>query len=132
MLGTLQLTLAGLKASLLMVVFMLKIYLHSKFILNYPSVSSIINRLIKLGHGSLLFIINISRGFRQLKVDLGDIHLLYLKQDTYFTDKVVPFGYRHGLFMSLKMTDVIRFIMKNHGFPELVYYVGELSDCEDP
>ena len=42
------------------------------------------NKLIDLGPGSLMFKIDISRAFLQLKVDPGDIDLLGLKQDAYF------------------------------------------------
>ena len=48
-------------------------YLGTKFLLNYPSVDNIIDRLIQLGPGSMLLKIDISRAFRQLKVDPGDI-----------------------------------------------------------
>ena len=54
-------------------------YLGTKFLLNYPSVDNIIDRLIQLGPGSMLFKIDISRAFRQLKVDPGDTDLLAFK-----------------------------------------------------
>ena len=43
-----------------------------------------------------MFKVDISWAFHQLKVDPGDIDLLGLKQDAYFIDQSVPFGYRHG------------------------------------
>ena len=77
-------------------------YLGSKFLLHHPSVDDIVNKLNELGPGSLMFKIDISRAFRQLKVDPGDIDLLGLKQDAYFIDQSVPFGYRHGSFFLKK------------------------------
>ena len=71
-------------------------YLGSKFCLHYPSVDDIVNKLNELGLGTLMFKVDISRAFCQLKVDPGDIDLLGLKQDAYFIDQSVPFGYRHG------------------------------------
>ena len=71
-------------------------YLGSKFLLHYPSVDDIVTKLNELGPGSLMFKIDISRAFCQLKVDPGDIDLLGLKQEGYFIDQSVPFGYRHG------------------------------------
>ena len=107
-------------------------YLGAKFLLNYPSVDNIIDRLIQLGPGSMLFKIDISRAFRQLKVDPGDIDLLGLKQTSYFIDQLVPFGYRHGSISFEKVTDSIRFIMKNHGFPDMYNYVDDLIYCGTP
>ena len=73
-------------------------YLCSKFLLHYPSVDDIVNKLNELGLGTLMFKVDIRRDFNQLKVDPGDIDLLGLKQDAYFIDQSVPFGYRHGSF----------------------------------
>ena len=81
----------------------------------------------------MLFKIDISRAFRQLKVDPGDIGLLGLKQTSYFIDQSVSFGYRHGsIFFYEKVTDSIKFIMKNHGFPDLYNYVNDLIYCGTP
>ena len=107
-------------------------YLGTKFLLNYPSVDNIIDRLIQLGPGSMLFKIDIIRAFCHLKVDPEDIDLLGLKQTSYFIDESVPFGYRHGSIFFEKVTDSIRFIMKNHGFPDLYNYVDDLIYCGTP
>ena len=106
------------------------VYLGTKFLLNYPS--DITQRLIQLGPGSMLFKIDISRALRQLKVDPGDIDLLGLQQNSYFIDQSVPFGYRHGSIFFEKVTDSIRFIIKNHGFPDLYNYVDDLIYCGTP
>ena len=107
-------------------------YLGSKFLLHYPSVDDIVNKLNELGPGSLMFKVDISRAFRQLKVDPGDIDLLGLKQDAYFIDQSVPFGYRHGSIFFEKVTDSIRYIMKKHGFNNLFNYVDDLIYCDLP
>ena len=54
-------------------------YLGSSFVLNYPSVDDIIKKVIELGPGALLYKVDISLAFRQLKVDPGDLDLLGLK-----------------------------------------------------
>ena len=107
-------------------------YLGSHFILNYPSVDDIVKRLIELGPGSLLCKVDISRDFRQLKVDPGDINLLGLKLDSYYIDQSVPFGYRHGSIFFEKVTDSIRFIMRKHGFHDLFNYVDDIIQCGTP
>ena len=107
-------------------------YLGTEFILNYPSVDDIVKRVIRLGPGSLLCKIDISRAFRQLKVDPGDINLLGLKLDSYYIDQSVPFGYRHGSIFFEKVTDSIRYIMRKHGFPDLFNYVDDIIYCGTP
>ena len=104
-------------------------YLGSKFLLHYPSVDGIVHKLNELGPGSLMFKVDISRAFRQLKVDPGEIDLLGLKQDAYFIDQSVPFGYRHGSIFFEKVTDTIRFIMREHGSNNLFNYVDDLIYC---
>ena len=105
-------------------------YLGSKFLLHYPSVDDIVNKLNELGPGSLMFKVDISLAFRQLKVDPGDIDLLGLKQDAYFIDQSVPFGYRHGSNFFEKVTDSICYIMRKHGFNNLFNYVDDLIYCD--
>ena len=107
-------------------------YLGSKFLLHYPSVDDIVHKLNELGPGCLMFKVDISRAFRQLKVDPGDIDLLGLKQDAYFIDQSVPFGYRHGSIFFEKVTDSIRYIMRQHGFFNLFNYVDDLIYCDLP
>ena len=107
-------------------------YLNSKFALTYPSVDHIVQRILQLGPGSLIYKIDISRAFRQLKVDPGDIDLLGLKLGDYYIDQSVPFGFRHGSFFFEKVTDSIRFIMNKNGFPDLYNYVDDLLYCGLP
>ena len=72
---------------------------------------------------------DISRVFRQLKVDPRDIDLLGLKMGDYYFDQSVPFGFRHGSSFLEKVTDSIRFIMNKNGFPDLYKYVDDLLYC---
>ena len=61
-------------------------YLGSSFVLNYPSVDYTVKKIVELGPGCLLYKVDISRAFRQLKVDPGDLALLGLKHQSYFID----------------------------------------------
>ena len=107
-------------------------HLGSSFVLNYPSVDDIVKKVSQLGPGSLLYKVDISRAFRQLKVDPGDLDLLGLKHESYFIDQSVPFGYRHGSVFFEKVTDSIRYIMRQQGFPHLYNYVADLIYCGLP
>ena len=101
-------------------------YLSTHYLLNYPSIDNITASLCKLGPAAQLFKIDISRAFRQIKIDPGDIDLLGMKfQDQYFLDLSVPFGYRHGSKIFQRCTDSIRHIMSKNGFPGLYNYIDD-------
>ena len=68
-------------------------YLGSYFDLKYPSVDHIVDSLKELGTDALLYKIDISRAFRHLRIDPGDIDLLGLKHDQYYIDGMLPFGF---------------------------------------
>ena len=103
------------------------VYLGTQYALTYPSIDSIVNSLVKLGPAALIYKVDISRAFRQIKIDPKDIDLLGLKfQDQYFIDKSVPFGYRNGSQIFQRCTDAIRFIMQQHDFPHLLNYIDDL------
>ena len=102
-------------------------YLHTPYLLNYPSIDNITASLCKLGPEAQLFKIDTSRAFRQIKVDPGDIDLLGLQFDNnYFINLSVPFGYRHGSKIFQRCTDSIRHIMAKHGFPGLYNFIDDL------
>ena len=85
-----------------------------------------------LGPGSLLYKVDISRACSQLKVDPGDLDLLGLRHHSYFIDQSVPFGYRHGSVFFEKVTDSIRYIMRQQGYSHLYNYVDDLIYCGLP
>ena len=97
------------------------------YTLHYPSIDNITAALSKLGPAAQLFKIDISRAFRQIKIDPGDIDLLGMKfQGQYFIDLSVAFGYRHGTKIFQRCTDAIRHIMTVNGFPNLFNYIDDL------
>ena len=73
------------------------IYMNTVFKLHYPNIDLITQKLARLGPGCHVYKVDLSRAFRQLFVDPGDLDLLCLYwQDSYFADCRVPFGYRNG------------------------------------
>ena len=63
------------------------IYLGTSYILKYPSVDSITASLRSLGPAAMIYKIDISRAFRQIKIDPGDMDLLGIKfKNKYFLD----------------------------------------------
>ena len=102
-------------------------YLDTYFELNYPSVDTIVNSLKSLGSKALLYKIDISRAFRHIRIDPGDLDLLGIQHENLFIDRTLPFGFRHGSVFFQRCTDAIRYIMKNkYKFPYLYNYIDDL------
>ena len=109
-------------------------YLGTTFMLNYPSVDNIIETLRKLGPSSLIYKIDISRAFRHIRIDPGDINLLGLKHnDLYYIDECLPFGFRHGSVIFQRVSDGIRYMMdKQFSHNALFNYIDDLIVCGLP
>ena len=86
-------------------------YLGTTFQMHYPSVDSIIRTLNDIGHSAHIFKVDISRAFRHIRIDPGDIDLLALQhRGKLYLDLSLPFGFRLGAFL-FKISDSVRFIM---------------------
>ena len=101
-------------------------YLGSYFTLRYPSLDHITQVLSELGPQALIYKIDKSRAFRQLRIDPGDLDLLGIKHKDYYIDGTLPFGFRLGSVFFQRCLDAIRFIMKQHGFNNLFNYIDDL------
>ena len=101
-------------------------YLGTYFTLHYPSLDNITNRLKHLGPQALVYKIDISRAFRHLTIDSGDIDLLGLKHRNYFIDGSLPFGFRHGSVLFQRCSDAIRHIMYTRGYKHFYIYIDDL------
>ena len=102
-------------------------YLGSAFSLTFPTVDHITTELTRLGRGALIFKVDVSRAFRHVKVDPGDYDLLGLQWRDVYVDTCVPFGTRHGSQIFQRLSDGVRFIMRQKGFQMIDYiddYVG--------
>ena len=69
--------------------------LDTYFALLYPSIDHLVEKVKPLGTGSLLYKVEISRAFRHLHIDPGDIDLLGIYHKL-FLDGSLPFGYHFG------------------------------------
>ena len=102
-------------------------YLGSEFELTFPSVDNITNELKRLGRGARLFKVDVSHAFRHVKVDPGDYDLLGLHWRGAYVDTCLPFGTRHGSQIFQRLSDAVRFMMREKGFCVIDYiddYVG--------
>ena len=100
-------------------------YLGTDFILTLPSIDHITNKVKKFGKGSLIYKIDIIRAFRHVKIDPRDYFLLGLKHRNYFFDTCLPLGYRHGSGIFSRLSDAVRFMMKNKGY-DVVNYIDDV------
>ena len=90
-------------------------YLTSEFLLTLPSVDHITDQIKKLGKGSKIFKIDISRAFRHVKLDPACYNLTGIYHNSYFIDTCLAFGYRNGSAIFQRLTDAIRYIMRTKG-----------------
>ena len=92
---------------------------------------SLIRTLNNLGPVYFIFKIDISRPFRHIHINPGDLDLLGLQHlDQYSLDRSL--GYRLGSNFFQKISDSIRFIMNKNGFPGLHNYIDVLIHCGLP
>ena len=91
--------------------------------LQYPSVDGITQELRNLGPGALLYKIDISRAFRHIRIDLGDIDLLGIRHKMVFFDGSLPFRFCHGSRIFEHCSEGFRYIMKHLG---LMNYMDDL------
>ena len=101
-------------------------YLGTYFKLQYPTIDNITMALNNLGPGAMLYKVDISRAFRHIRIDPRDIDLLGISHDNLYLDQSLPFGFRHGSVFFHCCSDVIRHIMRQHGFPGLWNYIEDL------
>ena len=108
-------------------------YLGTKFQMHYPTVDIIVKNLNDLGPGANIFKVDISRAFRHIRIDPGDIDLLAL-QHRYklYLELSLPFGYRLGAFFFSKISDAVRYIMSQNGHNALLNYIDDLIYCGLP
>ena len=107
-------------------------YLGTAFKLNYPSVDTFVERLLSLGRGCHMLKIDLSRAFRQLKVDPADYPLLCLEwQGSYYLDTAYAFGHRTGSMGCSRLSDFLRYLHSKNGY-YLMSYVDDLLGAETP
>ena len=100
-------------------------YLGTPFLLTLPTIDDITRKIIKLGKGSLLYKIDVSRAFRHVKMDPKDYSLLGLRLQDYFIDTCLPFGFRHGSAIFQRLSDAVRHFMRQKGH-QVTNYIDDV------
>ena len=102
------------------------VYLNGVYKLQYPTIDNITDILQELGTKAWLYKIDLSRAFRQLRIDPKDYNLLCLKwQDSYYSDTFCPFGHRSGSMACTRLSDFFRHVMRQRG-DVICNYVDDL------
>ena len=106
------------------------VYFNTDFELKYPSVNLMVNRLNALGPSAKIFKVDISRAFRHVRIDPGDIDLLGLRfRNKYYADLAPPIWISLGIIFFSKLSHSIRYIMAQYGHPYLHNYIDDLLYC---
>ena len=107
-------------------------YLDTEFVLSLPTIDDITSCVRASGPGSHLYKIDISRAFRHVKIDPGDLDLLGLTwRDVTYVDMCLPFGSRHGTQIFQRISDAVRHVMRQHGFT-VINYVDDFVGVATP
>ena len=88
----------------------------SEFILRFPTIDDIVAEINKLGDDVVLAKIDVSRAFRNLRVDPADTVKFGIKwEGKYFLDQAVAFGWVHGTSAFQMLSDAVTYLMaKRH------------------
>ena len=105
------------------------IYLGTPFALKLPTIDHITNRVRKLGKGCMIYKIDIKRAFRHVKLDPRDYDLLGLRQDKWFLNTCLPFGFRHGSALFQRLSDAVHHMMRQRGH-DIINYIDDILGIE--
>ena len=83
-------------------------FLGEKITLKYPSVDDLCKIICQKGQGCLLFKRDLSKAYRQIRVDPGDVRKLGFQwQNNLYTDCVISMGVRSGAFICQRTTSAV-------------------------
>lgn len=96
------------------------------FSLQYIKIDDAIAALIQLGRGTYLAKTDVESAFRQFPVHPDDWELLGMYwNNSYYFDKVLPFGLRSAPYIFNQLSDALEWILLNKCF---ISYVGHILD----
>ena len=107
-------------------------YLHEPFSLRLPGTDALQAIIRDKGPGCHLFKKDLSRAYRQLRVDPRDYHYLGFKHNgqLYF-DIAPPFGLRSATMMCQRTTSAVTFMFTSLGF-SCTNYIDDFGSAETP
>ena len=95
---------------------------NSHFTLRFPTIDDIVQEVRNCTEDPCLIKIDVSRAFRNLRVDPKDGLTFGIKWgDNYYIDRALAFGWVHGSASFQLAADAVRFILKQKGFDAFAY-----------
>ena len=79
----------------------------------------------------MIYKIYIKRAFRHVKLDPKDYDLLGLRQDGWFLDTCLPFGFHHGSALFQCVSDAVRHMMRQRDYG-IINYIGDILGIDLP
>ena len=96
--------------------------LGTDFVLSFPTIDDITEAVKKVGKGTHLYKIDVSRAFHHVRLDPHGYDLLGLNwRGVMCVNTTLPFRSRHGTQIFQRLSDTIRHMMHCQGFTVLNY-----------
>ena len=97
-------------------------YIDGPATIRLPTVEFMEQRVLELGKGALMYKTDLARGYRQLRVDPSDWHLLgFSHRDLIYLDISPPFGLRTSALFMQRTSQAICYIHGKRGFYSRAY-----------
>lgn len=107
-------------------------YLDNPFTLRLPGTDALVDIILKKGTGCLLFKKDLSRAYRQLRIDPRDFHLLGLQhEDSLYFDVAPPFGLCSAAMMCQRTTSAVSYMYASLGY-QCTNYIDDFGGAESP
>ena len=96
------------------------------FKLRLPNPATMANKILEYGRGCLLYKVDLSRAYRQLRTDLLDWPFLMLECDEqFFLDISIPFGLRHGASACQRTMEAVSAIAREEVGADTAPYIDD-------
>ena len=103
-------------------------YLGEARQLKYPSVDSLVELIQKKGRGCHIFKRDLKRAYRQMYIDLADLHLLgFIFEGLWYFDTTLTMGMRSSADICQHNTDAIMYMYGKQGYDDMA--VAEQVQC---
>jgi hypothetical protein len=102
-------------------------YLGEPIKVTLPAMSDISKLIVRHGRGCHMYVIDLARAYRNLKVDPADIHMLGMEANgNYYVDLSVPFGCRHGAAFCSQLSKLLMQVHTRDSVRDGCAYIDDL------
>ena len=105
-------------------------YLDVPYKLQLPTVDQLADRIVQSGPYTHIYVIDISRAYRNLRLDPLSWPLMGIEWDReLYCDISIPFGLRTGAFFCQRTTTAIAHMMKKQGY-DILPYIDDIAGAD--